>query len=101
MNAQEIKAYRDKVSAQLQEARAALSGLEAQAKGRLAQSEIDAISGLKAKNEEIDKKVQHDLKAGGEVALAAKLKSDIETEVAKFKASVDQLAAKVKHRPAA
>jgi len=35
------------------------------------------------------------------VAVAAKVKSDIDAEVTKFKASVDQLSQKVKSQPAA
>jgi hypothetical protein len=101
MNIPEIKAYQEKVSAQLQEAKAVLNGLEAHAKGKLAQSEIDTIARLKAKHQEIDNKVHHDLKATGAVVLAAKIKSDIDAEVTKFKTSVDQLSAKVKGQPAA
>ncbi len=100
MNVAEIKAYQEKVNAQLQEAKAALNGFEARAKGKLAQSEIDTIAHLKAKNQEIDKKVHHDLKATGEVTLAAKIKSDIDAEMTKFKASLDKLNAKVKSQPA-
>ena len=101
MNIAEIKAYQEKIGAQLQEAKAVLNGVEAHAKGKLAQSEIDTISRLKAKHQEIDKKVHHDLKVAGEVTVAAKIKSDIEAEMTKFKASVDQLSAKVKGQPAA
>src|SRR5260370_23452172 len=101
MNVAEIKAYREKISAQLQEAKAVLNGFEAQAKGKLAQSEIDTITSLKAKNQEIDKKVHQDLKVTGEVTLVAKIKSDIDAEMAKFKASLDQLNTKVKSQPAA
>jgi hypothetical protein len=101
MNIAEIKAYQEKVNAQLQEAKAVLSGLEAHAKGKLAQSQIDTIARLKAKHREIEKKVHQDLKTAGEVAVAAKIKSDIDTEVTKFKTSVDQLSAKVKSQPAA
>ena len=101
MNGSEIKAYQEKVSAQLQEAKAVLSGFEAHAKGKLAQSEIDTIARLKAKNQEIDKKVHQDLKVTGEVTLAAKVTSDIEAEMAKLKASLDQLNAKLKSQPAA
>ena len=101
MNIAEIKAYQEKVNAQLQEAKALLNGFEAHAKGKLAQSEIDAISRLKAKHQEIDKKVHQDLKVTGGVAVAAKVKSDIDAEIARFKASLDQLAAKVKSQPAA
>jgi ribosomal protein L9 len=101
MNIAEIKAYQEKINAQLQEAKAVLNGLEAHAKGKLAQSEIDAIARLKAKNQEIEKKVHHDLKTVGEVAVAAKVKADIDADVAKFKTSVDQLAAKFKSQPVA
>jgi len=101
MNIPEMKAYQAKVDAQLQEAKALLNGFEAHAKGKLAQSEIDTISRLKAKHQEIEKKVHQDLKTTGEVAVAAKVKSDIDAEIAKFKASVDQLAAKAKSQSAA
>ena len=101
MNIAEIKAYQDKIGAQLQEAKALLNGFEAHAKGKMAQSEIEAITRLKAKNQEIDKKLHHDLKTAGEVAVAAKVKADIDAEVAKFKTSVDQLAAKFKSQPVA
>ena len=101
MNIAEIKAYQEKVNAQLQEAKAVLNGLEAHAKGKLAQSEIDAINRLKAKHQEIEKKVHQDLKTAGEVAVAAKVKTDIDSEMTKFKSSLDQLSAKVKSQSAA
>jgi putative IMPACT (imprinted ancient) family translation regulator len=101
MNVAEIRAYQEKVNAQLQEARAVLHGFEAHAKGKLAQSEIDTINRLKAKNDEIDKKLHQDLKVTGEVTLAAKIKSDIDAEMTKFKASLDQLNTKFKSQPVA
>ena len=100
MNIAEIKAYQEKIDAQLHEAKAVLNGFEAHAKGKLAQSEVDTISRLKVKHKEIDKKVHHDLKAAGAVAVAAKVKSDIDAEFAKFKASLDQLSAKAKNQSA-
>ena len=45
--------------------------------------------------------MHQDLKVGAEVTLAAKIKSDIYAEMTKFKASVDQFAAKAKSQPAA
>ena len=99
MNIAEVKAYKAKVDAQLHEAKALLNGFEAHAKGKLAQSEIDAISRLKAQHQEIDKKVHQDLKTTGEVTIAAKVKSDIDAEIVKFKASLDQLTAKAKNQP--
>ena len=101
MNIAEIKAYQEKISAQLQEAKAVLNGVEAHAKGKLAQSEIDAINRLKAKHQEIEKKVHHDLKVAEAATLVAKVKSEIDAEMTKFKAALDQLAAKVKGQPAA
>jgi hypothetical protein len=95
MNIAEIKAYQEKIGAQLQEAKAVLNGFEGHAKGKLAQSEIDTITRLKAKNREIEKKVHHDLKAAGEVAVAAKIKSEVDAEMTKFKASLDQLSARI------
>ena len=56
MNIAEIKAYQEKIGAQLQEAKALLHGFEAHTKGKLAQSEIDTIARLKAKHQEIDKR---------------------------------------------
>lgn len=88
MNIAEMKAYQEKINAQLHEAKSLLDGFEAHAKGKLAQSEIDAISRLKAKHQEIEKKVHHDLKTADEVAGAAKVKSDIDAEIAKFKTSI-------------
>jgi len=101
MNIVEIKAYQEKIGAQLHEAKAVLNGIEAHSKGKLAQSEIDAISRLKAKHQEIDKKVHQDLKTGGEVAVAAKVKSDIDAEIDKFKTSLAELTAKTKSQPTA
>jgi hypothetical protein len=85
----------------LQKAKAVLNGFEAHAKGKLAQSEIDTINRLKAKNQEIEKNVHQNLKAAGEVAVAAKIKTDIDAEMSQFKASLDQLSAKIKSQSAA
>jgi|SRR6516162_2191045 hypothetical protein len=100
MNIAEVKAYQEKIGAQLQEAKAVLNAFGAHAKSKLAQSEIDTIARLKAKNQEIEKKVHHDLKTAVDVGVAAKIKTDIDAEVAKFKASVDQLSTKIKSQSA-
>jgi hypothetical protein len=93
-----MKAFEEKLSAQLQEAKSQIDGIEARAKGKMAQAEIDAINGLKTQRQEIEKKRQ-DLKTSGE-AKAAQLKSEIETDMAKFKTSLDQLGTKVKSQVA-
>jgi len=94
-----IKAFEEKVSAQLQEAKSQIDGIEAHAKGKLAQAEIDAINSLKAKRQEIDKKRQ-DLKTSSE-AQSAQIKAEIEADMAKFKASLEQFGKKVKSQVAA
>ena len=96
MNTTEVRAYEQKVDAQLNEAKAVLNGLEARAKGKMAQAELDMISRLRAKHEEIEKKVHHELRTAAAIAVAAKVKSDIDAEISKFRASLDQLAAKAK-----
>jgi hypothetical protein len=101
MNNAEVKAYQEKVDAQLHEAKAMLDGIHAHAKGKLAQAEIDAISRLRTQHREIEQKLHQNLKTTGEVAVAAKVKTDMDAEIAKFKASLDQLAAKVKSQAAA
>jgi hypothetical protein len=93
-----IKAFEEKLSAQLQEAKSQIDGIEARAKGKMAQAEIDTIKGLKTQSQEIEKKRQ-DLKTSGE-AKAAQLKSEIEADMAKFKTSLDQLGTKVKSQAA-
>ena len=53
-----IKAFEEKISAQLQEAKSKIDEIDARAKGKMAQAEIDAINSLKSKRQEIDKKRQ-------------------------------------------
>lgn len=93
-----IKAFEEKVNAQLQEAKTQIEGIEARAKGTMAQAEIDALDSIKTKRQEIDKKRQ-DLKASGE-AKAAQLKTEIEADVVTLKMSLDQFGAKVKSQSA-
>jgi len=93
-----IKAFEDKISAQLQEAKSQIDGIGAHAKGKLAQVEIDAINSLKVKRQEIDKKRQ-ELKTSSD-AKATQIKAEIEADMAKFKASLDQFGAKVKSQSA-
>src|SRR5579859_5495126 len=93
-----IKAFEEKVSAQLQEAKSKIDEIEGHAKGKMAQAEIDAINNLKSKRQEIDKKRQ-DLKTSSE-ARAVQIKAEIESDMSKFKASLDQFGAKVKSQVA-
>lgn len=93
-----VKAFEDKVSAQLQEAQAKIDEIEAHAKGKLAQAEIDAIKAFHAKRQEIEKRRQ-ELKTVGE-AKAAQVRAEIESDIAKLKSSVDQFSTKIKSRAA-
>jgi hypothetical protein len=49
------KAYEEKITAQLQQAKAQLGELEARAKEKMAQTEINTISQLKTRHQEIEK----------------------------------------------
>jgi len=94
MSTPEIKAYEEKVSAQLQQAKAQLGELEAHAKGKMSQAEIDTINRLKTKHHEIDKKRQ-DLKTVSD-AKVGQIKAEIDSEVAKLKTSLADLGTKLK-----
>jgi hypothetical protein len=99
MSAQNVatKAYEEQISARLQQAKAQLGEVEASAKGKMAQAEIDTINRLKAKHQEIDKKRQ-DLKTVGD-AKVEQVKAEIDADVANLRTSVAQLATRVKGEP--
>jgi uncharacterized protein YukE len=92
-----IKAYEEKINAQLQQAKAQLGELQARAKGKAAQAEIDTISRLKTKHEEIEKK-RRALKTVGD-AKVGEVKAEIDAEVARLKASLAELGMKLKVEP--
>jgi len=94
MSTPDTKAYEQKVSAQLQQTKAQLGELEAHAKGKMAQAEIDTINRLKSKHQEIDKKRQ-DLKTASD-AKAGQVKAEIDADVAKLKTSLADLSMKLK-----
>ncbi len=89
-----IKAYEEKINAQLQQAKAQLGEFEAHAKGKAAQAEIDTINRLKTKHGEIEKRRQN-LKTTAD-AKVEQAKADIDAEIAKLKASLADLATKLK-----
>jgi hypothetical protein len=89
-----LKAYEDKASAQLQELKARIDLFQAQANNKKADAEIAAIRHLKATKEAVDKKLQ-DLKTAGEATLA-RLKADVENDMANLRRSVDELASRFK-----
>ena len=91
------KAYEEKITAQLQQAKAQLAELEARAKEKMAQAEISTINQLKTRHQDIEKKRQ-DLKTVGD-AKADHVKDDINREMDKLKTSLADLATKLKPEP--
>jgi multidrug resistance efflux pump len=89
-----LKAYEEKVRAQVQEAKAKLEQVEAKAKEQKADIEITAINRLKTTKQDIDRKLQG-LKTTQDEHLAH-ARADIDADVSKFKASVDTLSGKLR-----
>ena len=94
-----MKAYTEKVKAQVQEAKAKLDLLEATAREKKAQAEITAIGGLKTTRENIERKLQ-DLRSTSD-ANVSRAKAAIDADVASFKTAIEGLAAKIKPRTGA
>jgi hypothetical protein len=94
-----IKAYEEKINAQLEQAKAQLGEFEARAKGKAAQAEIDTIHHLKTKHQEVEKKRQV-LKTVAD-AKAGQVKAEIDAEIAKLKASLAELNTKLRLEPRA
>ena len=89
-----IKAYQEKISAQVQEAKARLELASATARQKKANAEIAAIDGLEAARQGIEARIK-DLKTT-HASNVSRAKAEIDADVAKFKASIDALAAKLK-----
>jgi len=89
-----LKAYEDKIRAQVQEGKAKLEQFEAKAREKHADAELSAINQLKTSKQDIDRKLQA-LKTTQE-AMIGHAKESIDAEVAKFKASLDTLSGKLK-----
>jgi hypothetical protein len=99
MTIAEIKTHGEKIGAQLHEAKALLKEVEAHARRKKAQAEIEKITGLKSKKQEIEKKLQQLVKTGLEAKAAVQVKSDIEAEVAKLKTSLGEIATRLQNQP--
>jgi len=98
LNSTEAKKYEEKVSAQLQQVKSQLDQLEARAKEKKAQAEIETINTLKTVKQQIDKKRQDLQTSVG--AKAAQTKAEIDAELAKLKSSLGQLTMKLKDQAA-
>jgi len=95
MTTAEMKAHHEKINAQLHEAKALIEQIEAHARKNKAESEIEKLNELKTKKQEIENKWQRHLKTAGKAALALKVKTDIEAELAKLKGSLEEVSAQV------
>ncbi len=89
-----LNAFEHRISAQMDEAKAHISGIEAAAKGKAAGAEIDALKNLHTMKANIEAK-RAELKTAHE-AKASALKGEIEAEVAKLKTSAEAMHSKVK-----
>jgi len=89
-----IKAYVDKITADIQQGKAVLEQLEAKARSKRADAEIAAIDRLKAANRTIEQKV-HDLKNAHE-SHVQRAKADIDAEIASFKSTIEDLGTRLK-----
>ena len=88
-----LKAYEEGVRARIQEGLAKLEQYEAVARQKKAQAELATIGGLFASKQDIDRRLQDLKKTNAE--FVSRAKADIAADVAKFRASIDQLAAKL------
>lgn len=96
MTIADAKAHEEKISAQLHEAKALIEEFEAHAKKNTAEAKIEKINALKAKREEIEKKLHQLLKVGVDAKVAEKMKDDIVAEMGKLKTSIEEFATKHK-----
>ena len=89
------KTFEENVRAQLAKSKSQMKEIEALAKGKASQAQIDTIAGLKNKGQEIEKKVQ-----AAKTSADAKAKAAIETDLAKFNDWLGQVVATLKGQAA-
>jgi hypothetical protein len=89
-----LKAFEDRIKAQVEEGKTKLDQFEAKAKEKRTETETAAVAKLQTSKQDIDRKLQ-DLKTTHETHVA-RAKSDIEADVAKFKTAVADLGARIK-----
>ena len=82
-----LRAYEDKIAAQIHAANTRIDEFEAKAKPRRAQAEVAAIDGLKAGRQNIERMLV-DLKTTGD-AQAVRAKADIDKAIVTFQASLE------------
>ena len=86
-----LRAYEDKVNTEIQETKTKLEQLEAKAKEKRAQAELNAINSLKDTRENIQGKVQ-DLKTT-HASHMARAQTAIDADLAALKSRIEELGA--------
>jgi len=86
-----LKAYEDKVNAQIRDAKAKLDQFEAKAATQRTQAESKTIEQLKTTRQNLEQKVR-DLKTTQEGNIDS-AKANIDAEIAKLRTSIDKLTA--------
>jgi hypothetical protein len=89
-----LRAFEDKIKSQADEAKAKLDQFEANTKAKGSAAETATVNHLKTAKQDIDRKLQ-DLKSTHDTHVA-RAKSEIQADVAKFNASVEEFGAKFK-----
>ena len=90
----ELKAFEEKINAQLQQVKDQLGEFEARAKSHASQAEIDTLNDIRTKHREIERRRQ-ELKTLGD-AKVGQVTSEIDADVAKLKSSLADLAMRLK-----
>jgi hypothetical protein len=90
------KADRDRINSKVQQANARLAELEAGARERNVQAEIDALTALRLKRDQLHARLQEFNDASE--ARALQIKAEIEAKVADFLEEVSRRAASLKSR---
>ena len=90
------KAEQEKIKAKLQQAQTRLDEMAATARQQKEQAVSDAITALKARRDDIQKKL-HESKDASD-ARASQIKAEIEAKVATFEDELNKLAAKLKSK---
>ena len=89
-----LKAFADKVSAQIQKGKVTLEQLEAKARQGNDSAEVSAIERLKAAKQNISQRLQ-DLKTTHQ-SNVSRAQADIDADVARLTAEIDELGAQLK-----
>jgi ABC-type phosphate transport system auxiliary subunit len=93
--AENTQTFKENVKGQLEKAKSQMAEIEALTKGKVSQTELDTIDGLKNKKLELEKKLQN----LGTTA-DTKAKAEIEADLAKLNALLGKVATNLKSQSA-